>query len=460
MLLTQNITETGTANLFLDYPELMNTAIKQLAETLGAGSDRKGFAPGYEIPETDEMVREFADVATATWRDAGDYRGHRISLLDLTGNPGSNTEKTPAAMLMVARAVEHIRRTGEPVMIFSPTSANKGTALRDAVLRAVKAGLAQPEELRIVTLVPEASMAKLRESELSLDPKLRILNPVLIYRGPDAEGVKPLGRDFAAQYEDQIFAKTGVRLWYSLEYQNYVIADTLRAFFEHSVSPPEADERPRVHAHAVSSAYGLLGYNAGREILEATGLGDVARRPQSLLVQHLYTPYMVLHLLNRDFERSNIPPYEFDPETGLYRQAGDNPHFPEVCYEPDEQIDPTFYTHCPPTAPKMDELVDRFGGSGIVVSLPECLRVYPQLRHRLADTGYELPTDFRTLREWSTVMGFTGTFAAIDRGLISEGSHIVVTGSGTYTTGNFTQLNPRDAFYVRTGKDIADVLLA
>jgi uncharacterized protein DUF6002 len=328
------------------------------------------------------------------------------------------------------------------------------------VLRALTAGLAQPADLRIVTLVPKASLAKLRESELSLDPALKALNPVLVYSGPDPEGVKPLGREFADKYEDQVFARKAVRFWYSLEYRNYVIADTLRAFFEHAVSPPEDDDRPRVHAHAVSSAYGLLGYHGGREVLEAAGLGDIGRRPQSLLVQHLSTPYMVLHLLNRDFRRSGIPQYARDADSGLYHRSGDNPHFPEVCYEPDEQIDPTFYTHCPPTAPMMDALIDRFGGSGIVVSLPECLRRYPQLQARLTSAGYRLPTDFRTLREWSTVMGFTGAFQAIDRGLVADGSHVVVTGSGTYTTSDYTPLNPRDAVYVRTSQDIADALLA
>ena len=449
-----------SANLFLDYPELMNSAIRRLSDTLKPSPGQHGFAPGYDLPEADEMVRVFADAAKATWRDAGEYKGCQVSLLDLTGNPGCNTEKTLAAILMVARAIEHIRRTGEPLIIFSPTSANKGTALRDAVLRAISAGLAQPEELRIVTLVPKASLAKLRESELSVNPRLRALNPVFIYSGPDPEGVKALGRKFADQYENQIYSAKKIRFWYSLEYRNYVIADTLRAFFEHAIAPVEDDDRPRLHAHAVSSAYGLLGYHSGRELLEDAGLADVRRRPRSLLVQHLSTPYMVLHLLNRDFARTGVPRYTFDPDTGLYRREGDIPNFPQFCYQPDEQIDPTFYTHCPPTSPAMTELIDRYGGTGIVVSLPECVRRYPQLRVRLTEAGYPLPADFRSLREWSTVMGFTGALNAIDRGLIANGTHVVVTGSGTYSTNDFTSLNPRDAEYVDTIEDIADVLLA
>jgi len=45
-------------------------------------------------------------------------------MLDLAREPGT-TPRDFASLLIVARAVQYIRRTGEPIMIFSPTSANK-----------------------------------------------------------------------------------------------------------------------------------------------------------------------------------------------------------------------------------------------------------------------------------------------------------------------------------------------
>lgn len=101
----------------------------------------------------------------------------RLVLLDLMGNPGTLTVKTLASHVIVARAVRHTETTGEPVMLVTPSSANKATALRDAVLRAYRTGLATPAELRIVSLVPDASRAKLWSSALSEDAELAERNP-------------------------------------------------------------------------------------------------------------------------------------------------------------------------------------------------------------------------------------------------------------------------------------------
>jgi len=446
-------------NLLLDFYDLLPRAIAHCVEDTAPVKDPDAFSPGFLLPELGDDVREFLSVATAEWQPVGVYSGHNVSLLDLTGNPGTRTTKTFASLLIVARAVEYIRRTGERVVIFSPTSANKGVALRDAVLRAITTGLVTPDQLRIVTLAPRSCRLKLRASKLAEDPRLRELNPLLLYTGDEPEAVKALGRQFVTGHAGALRRDHHTNVWFSLELRNYLVADTARAFLEHRADPTETATRPRLHAHAVSSAFGLLGYHAGRDVLEAAGLADPATRPASLLVQHLGTPDMVLNLTYGDFDRSRMPAYPIDPATGLYRREGDDPRFPEVTYDPAEVLDPTFYTHRPATSPMMNEIIGRYGGDGIVVSLAECVARYPFLRTWLAASPRPLPSDFRTLREWSTVMAFTGVFNAIDRGLIEPERDIVVHGSGCYTTADFEPLDSSAMVPVRTVDDIAAAVL-
>ncbi|RJL21439.1 DUF6002 family protein [Bailinhaonella thermotolerans] len=443
-----------TANLLADFYDRLPRAIAACVDDPAPVKDGSAFSPGFLLPELDDRMREYLSVATASWQGLGTYGGHRLSLLDLTGNPGTGTTKTFASLLIVARAVEYIRRHGERVTIFSPTSANKGTALRDAVLRAIEAGLVEPGQLRVVVLAPESCLAKLRSSRLSTDPALRELNPLLVYTGEHAEDVKAIGRRFADKHIGD-FAAMGDNLWYSLELANYLVADTARAFFEHAADP--AGERPRLHAHAVSSAFGLLGYHRGRAVLEEEGAADPATRPASLLVQHLGTPDMVLNLRHGDFDRAAIPAYALG-EDGLYAQSAD-PRFPQVTYDPDEVLDPTFYTHRPATSPAMNDLIARFGGDGIVVSLAECVARYPRLRAMLAGTGCELPADPRTLREWSLVMAMTGVLNAVDRGLVDEGRDIVVHGSGCYTAAGYRPVEDAAITRVGTVEDVAEAVI-
>lgn len=438
------------ANLLVDHYDRMPEAVAACAGG-DTGTIRDGgvFSPGFALPELDDQVRDFLDVATAGWQALGSYRGHRLSLLDLTGNPATGTTKTFASLLIVARAVEYIRRTGEPVVIFSPTSANKGTALRDAVLRAIDAGLVTPEQLRIVVLAPRSCQAKLRASRMSEDEHLRALNPLLLYGGDEPEHVKALGRQFADAHSGS------TNLWFSLELRNYLVADTARAFFEQRVDPTDAPgAAPRLHAHAVSSAFGLLGYHKGREVLEASGEASVASRPASLLVQHSATADMVINLRHGDFDRGHLPTYTHDQETGLYTQSAD-PRFPQVTYDLDEVLDPTFYTRRPVTSPAMNDLIARYGGDGIVVSLAECTGRYPQVRALLAGTGCALPADFRTLREWSVVMAVTGVLNAVDRGLVEPDRDIVVHGTGAYADHDYQPLPLADLTQVSTVDDIA-----
>lgn len=441
------------ANLLVDYYDRMPeaTAACAGAADLGPVTDPGAFSPGFALPELDERVRAFLDAATAGWHGIGTYRGHRLSLLDLTGNPGTGTTKTFASLVIVARAVEYIRRTGEPVVIFSPTSANKGTALRDAVLRAIDARLVTQEQLRVVVLAPRSCQAKLRASRLSDDERLRELNPLLLYGGDEPEQVKALGRQFV----DEHAARFDANLWFSLELRNYLVADTARAFFEQRADPTDAaGAAPRLHAHAVSSAFGLLGYHKGRDVLEARGEASVASRPASLLVQHSATADMVINLRHGDFDRGHLPRYQHDPVTGLHTQSSD-PRFPQVTYDPDEVLDPTFYTRRPATSPAMNDLIARFGGDGIVVSLAECVERYPRVRSLLAGTGCALPADFRTLREWSVVMAMTGVFNAIDRDLVEPGRDIVVHGTGVYADHHYQPLPASAMTPVATVADIA-----
>jgi hypothetical protein len=448
---------TASGNLLIDYLDLMPRSVGAcVADPAPVTGDPARFSPGFALPEPTEEVRRFYSAATVGWRPLGEYAGHRLALLDLAGNPGTHTTKTFPSLLIVARAVEYIRRTGEPVTIFSPTSANKGIALRDAVLRAIEANLVAPEQLRVVILAPWSCRDKLRASRLSADARLRELNPLLLYTGAEPEAVKRVGREFTDRHAAELKRRDGTNLWFSLELANYLVADTARAYFEQDTDPTDAAGRPRLHAHAVSSAFGLLGYHRGRTVLERGGRASVRSRPASLLVQHLATADMVLSLLHGSFERDNLPGYRHDPATALYHQDAD-PRFPATIHDPDEVLDQTFYTRRPVTSAEMNDIIGRFGGDGIVVSLHECLERYPAIRARLAGHERGLPADFRTLREWSLVMAMTGVFNAIDRGLVAPGTDVVVHGSGWYAAADYETLDLRTA---RTVESVADVAAA
>ena len=428
--------KTRCGNLLIDFYDRLPAVIAHIVRDPSPIDDPVRFSPGFALPGLDDGLRDYFAVAGARWVPLGEYAGHPFTMLDLTANPGTQTTKTYASLLIVARAVEHIRRTGRSVMIVSPTSGNKGVALRDAVLRALDAGLATPEQLRVVILAPSDSLPKLRASRLSTDPELRALNPQLVYPGKEPEAVKALAREFVHDHAARLSAG-GLDVWFSLELANYMVADATRALFEHRVDPIE---RPRLHAHAVSSAFGLLGYHAGRELLEASGEARVDRRPASLLVQHLATPDMVLSLRFGSVDESRLSSYTMDASTGMYVRVGDDPRFPATTYRPGEVLDATFYTRRPVTSPAMNEIIGRFGGDGIVVSLAECVARYPFLRARLDTAQPSLPADLRALREWSTVMAMTGVMNAIDRGLIDGDRDVVVHGTGSYSDRDYEPL--------------------
>ncbi|MFI0983626.1 DUF6002 family protein [Streptomyces sp. NPDC021093] len=453
---THPSTGSMSRNPVLDHYHRLSGIVRACGQEKAGHPDPEGFQPDFEFPDLDDTVRAFFSPAAVSLRTLPDLAGRRMRLMDLTGNPHTRTTKTLASLLIVARAVAHIRRTGMPVVLITPTSANKGTALRDAVLRALELGLAEPHQLRVVTVCPAVCREKLRRSRLATDPELRALNPVLVHTGQQAEDVKPLTRAFVHAHAANWARRTGGRLWFSLDLANYMVADTTRAFFEHDVDPIAPGET-RLHAHAVSSAFGLLGYHLGREILESTGEAAGGQRPESFLVQHLHIPDMVLSQRFGSFDHRNAPAYAWDAQAELYRQDQE-PCFPYVTHSPNEILDPTFYTHRPPTSERMNEIIGKFGGGGIVVSRRECLDHYPTIASQLAEAGIPLPDDPQRLAEWSLVMAMTGVREGVRRGLIGPDRTLVVHASGTYAHGDYETLRDDEFHWVYNDADIAAAL--
>ncbi|HEX9993858.1 MAG TPA: DUF6002 family protein [Acidimicrobiales bacterium] len=442
--------EATVVNVLDTYRAEVQQSLDDAARSRPAGGD---FDPGWDLPEDGEALRRFWSVAEMAAVDLGTYLGRRLTLLDLMRNPGTRTTKTLASLVMVARAAAFVRRTGEPVMIVTPSSANKATALRDAVLRAVESGLVTPDELRIAIVVPAASTGKLWGSALCDDPELAARNPVFVHGGPERAGVKAVAREFVDRHAGEVLDRCGVHLWYTLDLANYMVADATRALFERDAMPAPPDGG-RLHAHAVSSAFGLLGHHLGHTSFCA-GRPD----PRYFLVQHLDTPDMVLSLYTGSTSRQGIPAYDYDETSGLYRQDAD-PHFPALTFDPDETLETTFYTHQPPTSEEMNRLIRSRGGGGIVVSLAECLRRYGEVRRLLGLAGVAVPADPRRVREWSLVMAVTGVLNAIDRGLVPDGDDVLVHGSGCYADDQYEPIPAGCRTSVATAADLRDTVLA
>jgi hypothetical protein len=412
------------------------------------------FQPTWNLPARSAALDRFFAHAVLSGGSAGAYRGHPLWLLDMTGNPRTRTTKTFGSLIIVARALHHTATTGEPIMLITPSAANKAVALRDAVLRAYEAGLAGPETLRATVVVPTSSLPKLWDSPLLADPHLARTNPIGVYDGAEREDVKRIATAAVREAAEDIRRSTGFRVWYTLDPRNYMVADVVRAFYEEDELPPAGADR--WHAHAVSSAYGFLGHDHGRNILAKQGT-PATGRAHYLLVQHLETPDLVVGFQTDGYR---LPEYAPDQATGLYRQVGaDDPHFPAVCYSPDERLERTFYTRRPPTTPRVRELIGRSGGDGIVVSLHECLQRYQEVRALLAAAGMtRLPEDPRRLHEWAMVMAVVGTLTAIDRGLLPAGQEVLLHGSGAYSEGEFENPDRSALRPVATAEDIVGLL--
>lgn len=384
----------------------------------------KTFSPEFSYPTLDEKWEAFFSVAQASLDPLDSYAGRNLYLLDLMKNPGTHTTKTTASLLMVARAVQHINTTGDSILMFTPSSGNKAIALRDAVARALELELVTPDKLRIASLTPVSTLHKIRRNLLTESEELRRLNPILVYPGAEAANVKKIGKAFTELAGNG----TTERIWYSLDIANYKVADACRAFYEHEFAEINPSHR-RVHAHAVSSAYGLLGYQHGINTMATMGIAHP--QPGFLLIQHLATSDMVRHYLHHVTGHEPTPTWIHKTEKGIHEQQ-QSLHFPQTTWDPEENFEPTFYTHNPPTSSEMTSLIARHGGSGIVVSLLECLQRYGEARHQLNRTTRSLPTDPRQLAEWSLSMGMTGVLNGIDRGLLDGFDEVILHGSGMY----------------------------
>ncbi|MEU9504862.1 DUF6002 family protein [Micromonospora sp. NPDC048170] len=429
--LTERLAPTVVRNTLSRYGRHVRQALEDLRlRDVGLGGQT--FVPVSGLPD-DERLDAFFAPSDVAFHALGEYRGKRLTLLDLMRNPRTRTTKTYPSLVIVARAVQHIWQTGERVMIVTPSSANKATALRDAVLWAIECDLVTPEQLQILSVVPLSSRPKLWSSPLSEDGDLARRNPLVTYGGGEPGDVKLLARQLVEGQTEQLWQRHGVRLWHTMDIENYKAADVVRAHAEREFLPVEPGAA-RLHVHAVSSAFGLLGHNLGIEQLARDGQVDPASA-HYFLVQHLGTPDMVLGLRFGDASRDLLPAYQYDPVQGLYRQDAD-PHFPQRTYAVDEILDPTFYTRRPATSAQMHQLIRQRGGGGIVVSLHECLERYGELRALLGPAGTELPADPRQLREWSLAIAVTGMLNAIDRGLVAE-DDILVHGSGSYDSTDY-----------------------
>jgi hypothetical protein len=434
------------------YPQLQAT-LSRLAEEADDGVDE--FTPGLRLPDLTAPVRSYLSVSGLVHSPIAEYHGHQLSILDLTRNPATRTTKTFPSLVMVARAVEFIRETGQRVTIVTPSSANKAVALRDAVLRAITCGLVGSDELNIVSIIPIGSVHKLRSTELSADADLRLRNPVCIYNGSSPATVKSISCNVVKKYRSLIESVAKTNIWYTLKLANYLGADVIRAYAENDYFPPESG-RTRVHAHSVSSAYGLLGHAYGRQLL---GTAAVGAGPGYFLVQHLGAPDMVSALYHGQPGGFGTPPaYTYDGAQGVYRQQS-NPHFPQVALDPAEVLDPTFYSRNPPTIPRMTELIRTRGGGGIVVSRAECLNRFDEVREFLRTADIELPANPELIQEWSLLMVITGVLNAIDREIV-EVDEIVIHGSGVYFQDGSEPIKDRHLHSVDGDEALRDVIVS
>lgn len=404
----------------------------QLAEKLLPKEvDRDDF---FSLPELTEDYIKFFEHTKISIHSLNNYKNHSINLLNLMSDPDTNTTKSFASLLTVAKLINHIKTTNETIILLTPSSGNKAIAFRSAVARAITMGLVPKEKLRTFSIIPKRSQEKFRESVLYQDKTLRELNPFFIFSGDEPEDVKRIVYNFY-QKNVPILMNKGIRLWYSLHINNYKIADSIRAFFDYEMFHFEKNStlfKNRWHAQAVSSAFGLIGYNLGCEVLAQQNLLSKADFPGYMLIQHAATPDMILHLYNQTFSRSHFPQYAYSEQENLFVQH-ENPHFPYYTYDLNEILEPTFYTHKPATAGFMTGLINTYGGTGIVVSLAECINRYPLIRRMLQEVDIHLPPDLRRVGEWSTIIALTGILNAIDRNLIPSKKLINLHATGFYT---------------------------
>lgn len=417
--------QTLVPNPIAEYYAEIATLSKKIA---AAQTPLDEFCP-WELPALDEQMSKFYEASAIAYGTVDLGIDREVILLNMSTYAGTKTTKTNPSLLMVARAVQHTRQTGEPITIISPSSGNKATALRAAVERAYELGITSPDFLNIVVVVPQEAHPKLWESTLSSRDDYRLANPLVTTAAPTRVAVKSLVNEVRKKLGDR---HKGRRLWYTLALENYVLADQVRAFVELDRFPTDA---ARWHVHSVSSAYGLIGHNRGW-MTRAPRLPH----PGYLLVQHMDTPDMVLHLLTGTFDKDQLPRYETD-RSGVLRQES-SPHFPATVSARDECIDTTFYTSSPPTQDEMQSAIETHGGTGIVVSREECRDHYEFIRQAVATQAIVLPSNPDHLMEWSLIMAASGTMTAAERGLLDGVDSLVLHCTGLYTSQDYVPIRP------------------
>jgi len=143
-----------------------------------------------KLPEITEKYIKFFEHSSVSRSNILVYKDHSIELLNLMSDHSTNTTKTFPTLLTVAKLIHHIEKTGETVIILTPSSGNKATAFRAAVEKAIEQKLVAAEKLRTITLIPRESVSKFRASKLYNDEKLNKLNPVFILSGNKSDDVK------------------------------------------------------------------------------------------------------------------------------------------------------------------------------------------------------------------------------------------------------------------------------
>ncbi len=419
-------------------------ALRAFSEHLARKDEPQGhFHPSFHLPPLDEGLAALIAPTRLRWLQLPARKSAPISVLDLASDPATNTTKSVASYLMVLRAVAHIRATKERVWLVTPSSANKATALRAAVERALELGLATPEQLGIASLVPSSSLAKLRGGRLSEDAALAPRNPVFLWPGQPRQAVKDVAEAVVRRESAALFERSRIRLWYTLDLRSYRMADIVRALFM-AERGGFASARAVTHVHAVSSGYGLLGYAWGHALLERHG--HTLPTPRFFLVQHLSTPDLVQYWRTGRFEPLPAQAFTQDAAQGEWRQESVR-ELPYRSWSLSENLDSTFYTSQPATAPELIGHMKQHGGGGIVVSLRECYHRYGAVRAWLAEAGLHLPADPRELREHALLMAMTGVLNGLERGLLPAAEPLLVHNSGSYTVGDLRPM-PAAALHV------------
>jgi len=453
-------TSDHTVEPLNDYHDLIVDA----AARMGRSGARQGQAsadlaePALSPPSPQDGYKEYyaaARIGIAPLRRSPGLVGNNWRLLNLMLDPTTRTAKTSASLLIVARAIEHTRRNGGKIALVTPSSGNKATALRSAVARAYDLGLTSSDKVRVLSVMPLNSAAKARASRFDPGSHAHRANPLVVHRTASPDQVKGAASAFVNAHGEQVRKRYGFDLWPSLNLDNYRLADCARAFAESELfGAGDRAASPRTHVHAVSSAYGLLGYSLGVEVLQSAG--RAVTHPALFVIQHLRTSDMV-RALNKHLRSVGPPVYEYDTSSGVWVQHTEA-SYPTEVLDPAESIDPTFYTERPATAAPFNQLVERVGGGGLVVGLMDCLALYPQVRSMVAGCGISMPSDPRSLREWSLVMALTGLMLGSDRGLL-DGREVVLHASGSYDDDELPPAPAGSLLYSRDQGELDSMLL-